>query len=254
LLLAYVVGILAGEIAAPVNVMSEGLIFNPLPGLKYVFHNFCLVGLGFPSWRVISSAAVMAVVAYIISFGDIVTGSEFLEDTKKYRTDEKLTVNPNLTNVCCGVRNILQSLFFPTVVLSGPLWSAMMVTICERYKTGKENMYSFFGGCITFNVAKWVCCLFLPLVALIRPILPLSMSLTLMIQAFGCFYVALGLCKNNTQRGVAGLIGGVLAITNPQTGLIVGIVVSIICEWLLSEDFHLKALFSSRQEEPEEEA
>jgi hypothetical protein len=254
LLLAYIVGVLAGEIAAPVNVMSEGLIFNPLPGLKYVFQNFCLVGLGFPSWRVISSAAVMAVVAYIISFGDIVTGSEFLEDTKKYRTDEKLTVNPNLTNVCCGVRNILQSLFFPTVVLSGPLWSAMMVTICERYKTGKENMYSFFGGCITFNVAKWVCCLFLPLVALIRPILPLSMSLTLMIQAFGCFYVALGLCKNNTQRGVAGLIGGVLAITNPQTGLIVGIVVSIICEWLLSEDFHLKALFSARQETPEEEA
>jgi hypothetical protein len=254
LLLAYIVGILAGEIAAPVNVMSEGLIFNPLPGLKYVFQNFCLVGLGFPSWRVISSAAVMAVVAYIISFGDIVTGSEFLEDTKKYRTDEKLTVNPNLTNVCCGVRNILQSLFFPTVVLSGPLWSAMMVTICERYKTGKENMYSFFGGCITFNVAKWVCCLFLPLVALIRPILPLSMSLTLMIQAFGCFYVALGLCKNNTQRGVAGLIGGVLAITNPQTGLIVGIVVSIICEWLLSEDFHLKSLCLTRQEEPEEEA
>jgi hypothetical protein len=80
------------------------------------------------------------------------------------------------------------------------------------------------------------------------------MSLTLMIQAFGCFYVALGLCKNNTQRGVAGLIGGVLAITNPQTGLIVGIVVSFICEWLLSEDFRLKSLFLSRQEEPEEEA
>ena len=58
-----------------------------------------------------------------------------------------------------------------------------------------------------------------------------------MIQAFGCFYVALGLCKNNTQRGVAGLIGGVLAITNPQTGLIVGIVVSFICEWLLSREF-----------------
>ena len=164
-------------------------------------------------------------------------GTEFLEDAKQYRPDENVNVNPNLTNICCGVRNILQSLFFPTVTLSGPLWSAMMVTICERYKTGKENMYSFFGGCITFNVAKWICCLILPLVALIRPILPLSMSLTLMIQAFGCFYVALGLCKNNTQRGVAGLIGGVLAITNPQTGLLVGIVISFICEWLLTKDF-----------------
>ncbi len=237
LLLAYVVGMIVGEIPAPVNVLTDGIFFNPLPGLKQVFHSFCLIGLGFPSWNVISSAAVMAVVAYIISFGDIVTGTEFLEDTKQYRKDEALTVNPNLTNVCCGVRNIIQSLFCPTTTLSGPLWSAMMVTICERYKTGKENMYSFFGGCITFNVMKWICCLILPLVALIRPILPLSMSLTLMIQAFGCFYVALGLCKNNVQRGVAGLIGGVLAITNPQTGLIVGIVVSLICEWLLSRDF-----------------
>ncbi|MBQ9268630.1 MAG: hypothetical protein IJ206_03825 [Oscillospiraceae bacterium] len=240
LLLAYVVGMIVGEISLPVNVLSDGIVFNPFPGLKYVLQNFCLVGLGFPGWHVISSAATMAVVAYIISFGDIVTGSEFLEDTKNYRKDEALAVNPNLTNVCCGIRNILQSMFFPTCTLSGPLWSAMMVTICERYKTGKENMYSFFGGCITFNLTKWLCCLILPMVALIRPILPLSMSLTLMIQAFGCFYVALGLCKNNTQRGVAGLIGGVLAITNPQTGLIVGIIVSLVCEWLLSREWGAK--------------
>ena len=240
LLLAYVVGMIVGEISLPVNVLSDGIVFNPFPGLKYVLQNFCLVGLGFPGWHVISSAATMAVVAYIISFGDIVTGSEFLEDTKNYRKDEALAVNPNLTHVCCGIRNILQSMFFPTCTLSGPLWSAMMVTICERYKTGKENMYSFFGGCITFNLTKWLCCLILPMVALIRPILPLSMSLTLMIQAFGCFYVALGLCKNNTQRGVAGLIGGVLAITNPQTGLIVGIIVSLVCEWLLSREWGAK--------------
>ena len=240
LLLAYIVGMLAGEISTPVNVLADGVIFNPIPGLKYVLSNFCLTALGLPSWHVISSAAIMAVVAYIISFGDIVTGTEFLEDAKQYRPDEDVKVNPNLTNICCGVRNIIQSLFCPTVTLSGPLWSAMMVTICERYKTGKENMYSFFGGCITFNVTKWICCLILPLVALIRPILPLSMSLTLMIQAFGCFYVALGLCKNNTQRGVAGLIGGVLAITNPQTGLLVGIVISFICEWLLTKDFGSK--------------
>ena len=88
LLLAYVVGMLTGEIGTPVNILADGVIFNPIPGLKYVFQNFCLVALGFPSWNVISSAAVMAVVAYIISFGDIVTGTEFLEDAKQYRPDE----------------------------------------------------------------------------------------------------------------------------------------------------------------------
>ena len=268
LLLAYVVGVLpfVGEISLPdlgkigTDIARNGIggvIFNPFPHLLYVVKNFSLIGVGFPGWSVIGKAAVMAVVAYIISFGDIVTGSEFLEDTKRYRKDEALAVNPNLTNICCGVRNILQSLFFPTCTLSGPLWSAMMVTICERYKTGRKNMDSFFGGCITFNVSKWLCCLILPMVVLIQPILPLSMSLTLMIQAFGCFYVALGLCKNNTQRGVAGLMGGVLAITNPYTGLIVGIVVSIICEWLLSREFgagkRLKARDVPEQVPPETE-
>lgn len=253
LLLAYVAGIIAGEISMPVNVLADGIIFNPFPGLKQVFTSFSLVGLGLPSWDVIGSAAVMAVVAYIIAFGDIITGTEFLEDTKNYRKDEKLVVNPNLTNICCGIRNIIQSLFCPTVTMSGPLWSAMMVTVCERYKTGKENMYSFFGGCITFNLTKWICCLILPLVALVRPILPISMSLTLMIQAFGCFYVALGLCKNNTQRGIAGLIGGVLAITNPQTGLIVGIIVSLICEWLLSGSFGKKQSVETVEAPAEEE-
>lgn len=253
LLLAYVAGIIAGEISMPVNVLADGIIFNPFPGLKQVFTSFSLVGLGLPSWNVMGSAAVMAVVAYIIAFGDIITGTEFLEDTKNYRKDEKLVVNPNLTNICCGIRNIIQSLFCPTVTMSGPLWSAMMVTVCERYKTGKENMYSFFGGCITFNLTKWICCLILPLVALVRPILPISMSLTLMIQAFGCFYVALGLCKNNTQRGIAGLIGGVLAITNPQTGLIVGIIVSLICEWLLSGSFVKKKAVETVEAPTEEE-
>ena len=244
LLLAYVVGVLPfvheislpafGEIGTSIAQNGVGgVIFNPFPHLLQAVKTFSLIGVGFPGWHVIGKAAVMAVVAYIISFGDIVTGSEFLEDTKKYRKDEHLAVNPNLTNICCGVRNILQSLFFPTCTLSGPLWSAMMVTICERYKTGRSNMDSFFGGCITFNVSKWLSCLILPLVVLIKPILPLSMSLTLIIQAFGCFYVALGLCKNSTQRGVAGLMGGVLAITNPHTGLIVGIIVSFVCEWLL---------------------
>ena len=44
LLLAYVVGMIVGEISLPVNVLSDGIVFNPFPGLKYVLQNFCLVG------------------------------------------------------------------------------------------------------------------------------------------------------------------------------------------------------------------
>ena len=46
--------------------------------------------------------------------------------------------------------------------MSGPLWSAMTVSVAERYKTGKENMYSIFGGACTFNTTKWICQLIVP--------------------------------------------------------------------------------------------
>ena len=75
----------------------------------------------------------------------------------------------------------------------------MMVTIAERYKTGKENMYSIWGGVCTFNLTKAICCLILPMIALIRPILPLSMALTLMIQALDVsmlLYLWLKLMRN----------------------------------------------------------
>lgn len=107
--------------------------------------------------------------------------------------------------MCCGFRNLIEAFFSPTCTMSGPLWSAMTVSVAERYKTGKENMYSIFGGACTFNTTKWICQLIVPLMALIQPILPLAMAQTLIIQAFGSFYVGINMCRTNVERGVAGI-------------------------------------------------
>jgi hypothetical protein len=230
LLLAFLVGYLVKELAGPV--FGEGIIFNPFEEdkLPWVWKNFSIIGIGLPSIGVIIKVVPMALIAYVIAFGDIIAGTEFLKSTESVRQDEIIGVNANMTNVCCGIRNTLQSLFFPTVVLSGPLWSAMTVTIAERYKTGKKNMYSIWGGVITFNFMKVVCCFIVPLTALIQPVLPLSMSITLMIQAVGCFYVAMGMVHNNQERGIAGLVGSILAVAGPAYGLASGIVIAILIQ------------------------
>lgn len=235
LLVAYIIGMIIGEIALPIFDTS-GVVFNPFPGLAYAAKNLTVFGIGLPPLHIFVSAIPMALMTYVIAFGDVVGGSAFLNETKKHRTDEDLDINPDRTNVCCGVRNLVEAFFAPTCTMSGPLWTAMTVTVAERYKTGKENMYSIFGGACTFNLFKVLSCACIPLMALVRPILPLAMSLTLMIQAFGSFYVGMTFCRTNVERGVAGITACVIATSaNPSTGLFVGIVISLVAEFLVTK-------------------
>jgi len=228
---AAIVGMVLGEIAMPDFSTINGIIFNPIPGWIWSVNNFSFLGVGFPPLHILISALPMALIAYVIAFGDIVGGTAFLNDTKKYRTDEIIDVNPDRTNICCGIRNMIEFFFAPTCTMSGPLWTAMTVTVAERYKSGKENMYSIFGGACTFNATKVLCCLVIPLMVLIKPALPLAMALTLMIQAFGSFYVALTMCRTNIERGVAGITGGAIAASaNPAYGLLVGVALYIVCQ------------------------
>lgn len=229
---AAIVGMAVGEIALPDMSTVDGIIFNPFTLLSSViWKEFSFLGVGFPPVSILVSALPMAIMAYVIAFGDIVGGTAFINDTKKYRTDEDIDMDPNRTNVCCGIRNLVEFTIAPTCTMSGPLWTAMTVTVAERYKQGKESMYSIFGGACTFNTAKVCCCLIIPLMTLIKPALPLSMALTLMIQAFGSFYVALSMCRTNIERGIAGITGGAIAASaNPSYGLLIGILLYLTCE------------------------
>lgn len=230
-----VAGIIAwgiGECPLPDFSGVESFWFNPIPGIIWTAQNMGILGAGIDP-AILVSTIPMAIMCYVIAFGDIVGGTAFLEDTKRYREDEYIDVNPDRTNMCCGFRNLIEAFFTPTCTMSGPLWSAMTVSVAERYKTGKENMYSIFGGSCTFNTTKWICQLIVPLMSLIQPILPLAMAQTLIIQAFGSFYVGINMCRTNVERGVAGITAGAIAIcSNPSYGLFVGIILCFFMEVL----------------------
>lgn len=221
-----------GECPLPDFSTVESFWFNPIPGLTWVWQNFSIVGIGV-NMSILVQTIPMAIMCYVIAFGDIVGGTAFMEDTKRYRQDEYIDVDPDRTNICCGIRNLIEAFFSPTCTMSGPLWSAMTVSVAERYKTGKENMYSIFGGSCTFNTTKWICQLIVPLMCLIKPILPLAMAQTLIIQAFGSFYVGINMCRTNVERGCAGITAGAIATcANPSYGLFVGIALAIFIEFL----------------------
>lgn len=232
LLVAGLIGMLVGEIALP-RLSFEHIFFNPLPGLQYVFEHFSFFSLGPPPFPVLISALPIAIACYLIAFGDILNGTMMLKEAQTYRPDEKIDMNTNRTNLCCGIRNLVESLFAPTCTMSGPIWNAMTITVAERYKAGEHSMRSIFGGACTFNATKFLCHLIFPIIILVQPVLPLAMELTWMIQAFGCFYIGMNMCRTNVERGVAGLTGGAIAVfANPSIGLLIGIILCVVMEFL----------------------
>lgn len=232
-------GIIAGMLVGfvtkevPLPVIDNWGFFIPQFGT--VFTEWSIIGVGIPSFSIILSALPMAIVAYIIAFGDLVVGETLMKRANKMRPDEYIDMSTNRTNVICGIRNIFEGCLAPTVTLAGPLWAAMTVAVTERYAQGKEAMLSIFGGTGTFNIMKFVCILFLPLISIFKPVLPLAIALTLMVQAFACFFIALELVDTPEERGVAGITGAILAASGAAYGLCAGLILFFIVQKLGSK-------------------
>ena len=226
-----IVGFVTKEVPLP-TIDSWGIF---IPHFKTVFTTWSIFGVGIPGLHIFISALPMAIVAYIIAFGDIVVGETIMKRANQKRQDEFIDVNTNRTNILCGIRNMIEGSLAPTVTLAGPLWAAMTVAVTERYIQGKKVMSSIFGGTGTFNIMKFVCILFLPLVAIFKPVLPLAIALTLMVQAFACFFIAMEMVTTNEERGVAGITGAVLAISGPTYGLATGILLYFLVQKMMTE-------------------
>ena len=79
--------------------------------------------------------------------------------------------------------------------------------------------------------------MFLPIVSLLKPGLNVGMAITLLIQGYLCGYLAIEILAkgNNLQRGVAVIVGSVLAIKGAAWGLGIGLVLFLFLEknWAL---------------------
>ncbi|BBO81698.1 permease [Desulfosarcina ovata subsp. sediminis] len=223
-----IVGILTGEVPMP-TIDNWGFF---VPHFKTVFTTWSVFGVGLPSIDVFVAAIPMALVAYVIAFGDLVVGETLMKRANKTRPDESIDINTNRTNVLCGIRNVIEGSLAPTVTLAGPLWAAMTVAVTERYAQGKKAMLTIFGGTGTFNITKFACILFLPLVSIFKPVLPLAIALTLMVQAFACFFIAMEMTDTNEEKGVAGITGAILATAGPTYGIVAGIILYFVVQKL----------------------
>ena len=200
--------------------------------LGELINGYTLFGLGFPKLSLFLDALPLLIAVYIIAFGDFVLAETVIGAAAKERPDEKVEFNPNRSNLISGIRNLVMSLVAPYTQLCGPLWAAVTVSVAERYKMGREGMYSIWGGIGTFRFATFVALFLMPIVSLVRPSLTVALALTLVVQGFACAYIAMEMCKDNAQRGVAGFMAVILAVKGAAWGLGAGVLFYLVCEYM----------------------
>ena len=129
-----------------------------------------------------------------------------------------------------AIRNALHAFFAPYPGLAGPLWTAVAATMAERYKYGRKAMDSIYSGAGTFWITGFAALFMLPLVSFFQPVLPIALSLTLILTGYICLMVGFEQLNNNTERGIAGTMGVVLAVYGAGWGLAAGAALYILVE------------------------
>ena len=228
----FVVAMFVGSLSGELHFAPEWGIERP--PFTEMWQQLSPLSIGFPSLEMFATVLPLSLVVYVIGFGDIVTGNEMLRDASVARPDEHLSINATRTHLNLGIRNGIQALSCgPFPVTHGPLWTGVHVVVTERYKLGRKAMDSIFGGISAYYFWGLPILLFLkPVTTLLKPMLPVALSMTILLTGFACGYLAMVLPRNNVERGVAMTIGMVLAVFGAWQALVLGIVMTVImCGW-----------------------
>lgn len=224
MLIAIFIGIAVGEYKMP-----EIRFGITAPAFAEMW-NYLPFAVGFPDAKVFMLAIPTAVIAYIIAFGDIIVGQSLMQRADELRTDEKIENNIDRVHLVTALRNAIHAFFAPYPGLAGPLWTAVAATMAERYKYGRNAMESIYSGSGTFWITGFLALFMLPLVTFFQPVLPIALSLTLVLTGYICLMVGFEQLNNNTERGIAGTMGVVLAVYGAGWGLAAGATLYILVE------------------------
>lgn len=187
--------------------------------------------IGWPPVGTFLASFPLALITYILFFGDVITGNEMIEQAQKSRSDEKLELDSSRAHMATGIRNALMGIVAPFFGTQGVLWTGIQVILLKRWSQGREKVDSIFdsiGSFYAFGLPFLF--IFLPLVTLLEPLLPLALAVTLILTAFACASLALSLVEDPTERGAMVITAMAFSVFEPWLGLLVGfITIAALC-------------------------
>lgn len=222
-IVAGVFGGLAGELGIDI---TPGFLNPPFAALMEKVSPFAI---GFPPLSYFLSALPLTLIAYLILFGDLITGSSLIEDNQKFRPDDPVDINLTRSHYAVAIRNFLMAIIAPFFPTQGVLWAGAQIIIIERWKQGREKIESLIGGISAFYYYGIpVVFLILPLVTALKPFMPIALMLTLLLTGIACGRLALKIANTITDRAVMVLVALLLTFFSPWVGLLAGGVACIL--------------------------
>ena len=244
-LLAMLIGILLKELSYPE--LELGTIIR-IPDFGEIFNTVSIFAVGVPSLSVFLKAVPLALICYVLAFGDFVTSETLVKEAQESRNDEHIDFNSSRSNLISGLRNLILGIFAPFPPLAGPLWVGMTVSVAMRYREGEKAMKSLIGGMSSFRMATFLSVILIPIVSFMKPIMGVGSAITLLFQAYVCARIGMEYCKSNTDKSIAGVMAAVLAFKGSGWALLVGILMNLA---LSNMDFQKKKLGVPTTEELE---
>ena len=180
--------------------------------------------IGWPSIDTFIAAFPLALITYILFFGDVVTGNEMIEQAQQERDDEKLDINSSRAHMATGIRNAVMGITAPFFSTQGVLWTGIQVLLLKRWAQSKGKINSIYDSIGSFYIFGLpVLFILLPIVTLLEPLLPVALAVTLILTAFACATLALSLVNDATERGAMVITAMAFSLFEPWAGLFIGI-------------------------------
>jgi len=222
--------ILAGLVAFLLKEVTFDIQWGfQVPDVVALFNKTSPLVIGFPSIPMYLEALPLVIIGYTLLFGDLITATEVLNDGQKSRPDEPLDINLDRSHLSIAVRNFLGLLINPFFPTQGALWTGVHVVVVERWKKGPKEMPSIFDGLGSYYLMGLPILYFtLPFITLMKPLMQMALTLTLILTGFACAYVAMAIPKKNTEMASALLIAVFITFFSAWIGLLVGILLSIL--------------------------
>jgi hypothetical protein len=180
--------------------------------------------IGWPPIETFAASFPLALITYILFFGDVVTGNEMIEQAQSQRSDEKLDIDSSRAHMATGIRNALMGITAPFFATQGVLWTGIQVVLLKRWAEGKDKLNSIYDSIGSFYLFGFpFLFILLPLVTLLEPLLPVALAVTLILTAFACATLALALVNDATERGAMVITAMAFSLYEPWQGLLIGI-------------------------------
>lgn len=217
-LAAALVGPLVGEVHYEIQ---WGLLLPPMGEVAAKMSPF---SLGWPPLAMFVQGLPLVLVAYVIQFGDWVTGNEVIREAQPARPDDPVGIDPARSHLALALRNAGSALVAPFFPTQGSLWTGVHVVVVARWKQGPAAMRDLHSGLMSYYLMGLPFIYFLlPLLTGLKPLLGIALSLTLVLTGFACGYLGMAIPRDATARGCALLTGVALALFDPWVGLGVGV-------------------------------